>query len=644
MFCRLLGLVVVLNLSAHLYASGDGDFTDLSLEELMNIPVTSVSRREQLLWDAPAAVSVLTAKDLTGLGVTTIPDALRFLPGVHVAQIQAHIWAVSVRGFVDQFATKLLVLIDGRSVYNPLFSGVYWDRQDVLIEDIERIELVRGPGATVWGANAVNGVINIITRPAGAKGTETVAGFGSEQERYLSLRHNIQNEAGSTRLYGRWQELPETRTSLNSDLDNQWFSRKLGFRSDLNFSNNSLTLQGEYYDIDYREVLAFQQPVAFKVENNTQLEGGFFMVNWGHKTSELAQWSVQLYYSEYQQDLKPSYQDESRTVDLELQSEVQLEQHKLVWGVNYRRVWNEFVAGPAIAFVPPNRGNDLASAFVQDEIAFLDKQLFLTVGTKVEYQEIDKTHWQPNVRLLWKPKDGHQLWASVARAVRTPARVDKDLQVTVQLPFPPFAAQVLGSKTASAEILTAYELGYRLQTENGAAWDLAMFYNDYDELRTFKAVGFNQLADDAGRAIAVGAELSLDWPLTSSWRFRANVSYLDIDGKVDNNRPESDLFDSTDNAQWLANIWNSVQITPQWHWDFYAHWVDDASNSIGKTDDYISVNSQLRYQFQESLSLSLLAKNLNDDSRIEAFSRDAPGENAAHLRERSWYLKLQWGF
>src|SRR5438093_3529420 len=424
------------------------DLADMSLEDLTKIEVTSVSKHKEKLADAPAAIFVITQEDIRRSGVTTIADALRLAPGLEVARVASHDWAITSRGFNELYANKLLVLIDGRSVYTPLFSGVYWDVQDTLLEDIDRIEVIRGPGATLWGANAVNGVINITTKSA----KETIGGllsggYGTEEQGFGSARYGGKlGEDAYYRGYVKYFNRDSSALPSGAQANDAWEMYRGGFRTDWEPSaQNLFTLQGDAYAGTENQTVTlftpafpFTQPDASKM----RVSGGNVIGRWTHTFTPDSDLKLQIYYD--RTDRAVDYFKEMRnTADFDLQYRHPLwQRHDVTWGVGFRYADSDTSRSNfTLAFIPPERITRIFNTFIQDEITLVKERLRLTLGSKFERNDYTGFEIQPSGRLLWTPHERHSVWASVSRAVRTPSRAEVDSRiVNTNVPpgVPPF--------------------------------------------------------------------------------------------------------------------------------------------------------------------------------------------------------------
>ena len=411
------------------------DVTALSMEDLMNIQVTSVSKRTQKVADAAAAIFVITQEDLRRSGATSIPEALRLVPGLEVARIDENKWAIGSRGFNGRFDNKLLVLIDGRSVYTPLFSGVYWNVQDVMLEDIDRIEVIRGPGATLWGANAVNGVINIITKKAKAtQGGLATAGGGNEERGSVSARYGDKIGGDTTyRVYGKYFDWAPSQYANGGTANDGWEAQRGGFRADYTpAGSNSFTLQGDLYHSGYNETLtvpSFAAPYSNTFPNTGAYSGGNVLGRWNH-SSEGGSMSLQMYYDNTTLADNSLFVDHQNIFDVDFQDGFHVgDAQQMVWGLGYRSIMDRNDPSFSVSLQPNQRSLNQFSAFLQDEISLVHS-LRLTIGSKFENNTFTGFEFEPNVRLLWTMTPNQSIWTAVSRAVRTPALTEEGLRLT----------------------------------------------------------------------------------------------------------------------------------------------------------------------------------------------------------------------
>lgn len=683
----------MINLPIYAAESMD-DYLDLPIEDLLSMEVTSVSKKKQRLTEAAAAIYVITQEDIRRSGVTSIPEALRMAPGLHVAKMDSNKWAISSRGFSSQFANKLLVLIDGRSVYTPSYSGVYWEIQDTMLEDIDRIEVIRGPGATLWGANAVNGVINIITKAATeSQGGLLVAGAGNEEKAFASLRYGTELGADTHgRIYVKYNDRDSSYApELDDEAGDDWQALRAGFRLDSTVTDSDRwTLQGDIYDTEQNQIVRQQYLDPFDPANNPpdfsspylefnlpdefEASGWNLLGRWEHDLSEDSTTSLQIYYDHTEREELILGQTHD-ILDLDFQHQFSpLAGHDLVWGLGYRRIKDDFDNTFNVSVLPDSQTNSLTSAFVQDEIKLLDERVRLTLGTKYEHNDYTGSEVQPSARLLWLPQEGHSVWTSISRAMRTPSRVeDSGILVTGVLPAlsPTDLPKVIttnGSDSFDSEELTAIELGYRVQPSESVSLDLALFYNKYKNLNTFEITEtitsinpldpfgpplvlpsrfeFANLRDATSR----GGELSLDWRLDEWWRLQANYSYLQIsaDNHSDSNDSFSEAVVEEASPKHQLSIRSAMDLSNAWSLDLWVYYADElgsTSYSLGsdaaEISEYISLNVRLAWRPSEQMELSLVGRDLLDNRHPEFNVENFITRTEV---ERSIYGQIRWDF
>jgi iron complex outermembrane receptor protein len=611
------------------------DLKQLSIEQLMEIDVTSVSRRSERLSQAAAAITVITGEDLRRSGVTNLPDALRLSVSMHVAQSDGHTWAITARGFNSSFATadKLLVLIDGRSVYTPLFSGVFWDVQDVLLEDVDRIEVIRGPGATLWGANAVNGVINIITKSAKVtQGGLVTAGAGTETD-LGSLRWGGKLGEGTYyRAYGKYYSRSALDLAVGGNRGSAHDPLRRtqgGFRVDRDASDGAgaLIFQGDVYNGGYSEAIR---------SDDTNLDGGNLLGRWKRTLSADSGMDLQVYFDRSHRRT-PNYFEEHRdTVDVDFQRRLPVgRRHDVVWGLGSRVTRDEVTNSPGVAFIPDHRTFNLFSVFAQDEIALVPDRLRLTLGTKLEYTESTGLEMQPSVRAAWTPDDRHTLWAAVSRAVRTPTRFDEDV-VFLTVEGDPLLS---GTRDFKSEELLAYELGFRFQPTPDLLVDAASFYDVYDHLRTFEPVAGTPafVFGNELEAEAWGIELRSSWQPASWWRLHAGYVWF---GKRLRLTPESG--DPTggrlsgDDPRNRYSLRSVMDLPGGFELDGWLRYVGELPSPAVRA--YTEMDLRLGWR-RERLELSLTGQNLLHAHHVEF--APSPVREAV---QRSVLGKVTWHF
>ncbi len=647
-----------------------GDLTALSIEELMNIEVTSVSKRAQPLSDTASAIFVITQEDIRRSGVTSIPEALRMAPGLEVARIDANKWAITARGFNGRFANKLLVLIDGRTVYTPLFSGVFWDEQDTFLENIERIEVIRGPGASLWGANAVNGVINIITKKAGeTTGGLFSAGGGTEERYFGGVRYgwDLGNNA-YLRVYGKHFNRSGFVDAQGQDAADGWYQSRAGFKLDWEKSErDSFTVQGETYKGKSGFTLFVpisEPPYSTSFSEKADLSGGHLLARWRHVHSDTSDMTLQAYYDR-SKGTDSTLEERQDTIDVDFQHHLLVhERHEIIWGLGYRYYRDHTQGGSFVSIEPPDKGLHLFSAFIQDEITLVKDRLMLTVGSKFEHNDFTGFEVQPTARILWSPHEKQRVWAAVSRAVRTPSRSDEGaVAQSLALPpnsglnpapFPVFV-EFRGSNDFESETLIAYEAGYRVQPGNGLSVDLAVFYNKYDKLRTTDnpvasvrlsppppRVNVSVTADNKAKGETYGAEFAVDWQVFPWWRLKASYTYLQmqihrIEGSSDvgAEAAEGDDPHNQFSLRSLMDLGRNVEF------DAWFRYVDNLP-SLG-IRSYVTCDARIAWRSLKNVEIALVGQNLLDNHHPEQ-GLDTLLSNQSTEVPRGVYGKITWKF
>ena len=474
------------------------DLKDLSLDQLFSIQVTTVSQKPESLSTTAAAIHVVTQDVLRRMGVNSLPEALRNVPGIEVARVDSRQYAITARGFNGTTANKLLVLIDGRSVYTPLFSGVFWDAQNTRIEDIEQIEVIRGPGATVWGANAVNGVINVVTKKASQTQGASVVGGGGERE-HASGNARYGGRLGSRaffRVYGKTFDSGASVRPNGLDAGDRFGMTQGGFRIDWDpTATDALSIQGDLYGG------SAQQPTASEIE----LAGGNTLAHWMRRVSSTAEIQLRAYYDRTERDIPLTFGQVLDTYDIEARHHFAFaNRHHIVWGAGYRLGRDDVDNSAGLAFLPARVSREVFSFFLQDEVAMSDNRLRVSLGSKFEHNEYTGFEYQPSIRVAWTPLASHTLWTAVSRAVRTPSRIDREFFVPAAPPY-----LLVGGPGFESEILRALEVGYKGQPHTNVIGSVATFYNIYDNLRSLETSSPQTLANGLeGRSYGVEAEMS----------------------------------------------------------------------------------------------------------------------------------------
>lgn len=502
--------------------SNADQMVDLSLEQLSDIVVSSLSRQETSLASAPASVYIISASDIRRSGARSLPEALRLAPNLQVARADARSYAISARGFNSVFSNKLLVLIDGRSVYSPLFSGVYWDAQDVVMEDIARIEVISGPGATIWGVNAVNGVINVITHSASATQGGLLKASVGPHEHGQTFRYGGKLDNGAhLRVYGKNVEIDDSVNAAGQRLHTGMRRRQLGLRADMETGGGQATLLGD----------AYQGRLAQAGTRDIHIAGANLSGTFRRKTAGGGDLNLQLILDHTQRDQPNAYRQHLNTAEVQLQHGLRLGAHSVVWGGGYRRSWDRIVNGPGYGFLPPHLAMSWANLFAQDEVALTDK-LRATAGLKVEYNHYTGNELLPNLRLAYAPDAGHLFWGSLARTVRAPSRTDRDFHSPTTPMIingvPRYA--IAGGPQFESEVARVAELGYRGQPHPQLSWSATAWWSDYDRLRTLEpARGRASTYQNLGEGKTRGIEMWARWKVTPHWRLDGSAVVQRID-------------------------------------------------------------------------------------------------------------------
>ncbi|MBL0320057.1 MAG: TonB-dependent receptor [Alphaproteobacteria bacterium] len=625
-----------------------------------NIRVTSVSKKAEKLSDAAASIYVVTAEDIRRSGLTSIPEILRLVPGIQVSQITSNKWAISARGFTDQIAAKMLVIIDGRSIYTPLFSGVNWDEHDLMIEDIDRIEVIRGPGGTLWGANAVNGVINIVTKKAkDTPATLMTATYGNYENGTAGVRKGGQiGENVFYRVYGKYFDRGESQTNSNQGAGDSWQMKQSGFRIDAeNIENNSFTLQGDLFRSNQdRDVIlpTLTTPFTERLDSEETRVGGNILGRWEKKIAENSSTSLQAYFSNIHRDNPLTLDQRINTFDLDFQHNWQLdERNELIWGADYRFITSDTNGTVYLNFDPANRSTNLFSIFIQDKYSVIPDKLFLTLGTKLEHNDFTGFEYQPNARLTWKLSDTKTLWAAVSRAVRTPSLAEDDITIVVGNLKPGFA-QWLGQTNFDSEDLIAYEIGYRVQPQNNFFMDFSTFVNDYSHLRSYETgTPFIDSSTSLPPHLVVpipfgnnafgqvyGFETAAYWDVTPKWQLSGGYSFdiVDIHTKAGGTDTLSQI-DEGKTAQNNFNLRSHLSLPHNLELDNSLYFVDNLSTI--HIPSYLRFDTSFSWSPIAGLELRLVGQNLFDNSHPE-FS--APLQGDATQVGRNAYGKVTWRF
>jgi len=610
------------------------DLTEMSLEELMSLEVTSVSKKAQSKTDVAAAITVITSEDIRRGGFTVIPEALRTVPGLQVARVDANRWAISIRGFNTLFANKLLVLIDGRSVYNPAFGGTYWDVQDYPIEDVERIEVIRGPGGTVWGMNAVNGVINIITKKAKDTQGALLSGYAGSQENGATARFGggIEGLGEEThyRVYARGFAFDDQDIDQDQNGNDEWRQARLGFRIDSQLTEkDSLRVSGDFYDVDSDQgvfnplVLAIPGQPFFNTAHYEN-RGGNVIVDWDRHISDDNQLSVMASYSA---DVREFLLEEERhTISLDVQDNfVPMENVSVSVGSDYRYSTSAISSdsvGLPLSFDPSDQDFHVVNGFGQVQVDLLDDKLSLIAGTKLSHNNWSGFEFQPSGRFIVKPIEGHAFWGAISRAVRTPTQVDRDIAINIM------GTQINGDRNFRSEEVLAFEAGYRFYPLEKFNAEIAVFWNEYDSISTLTAspslppgnVQFSNQGDVRTRGIEVELNFTpFDW-----WKLRTAYTFLNIDQDVTSPAVTFQTSQEKDvNPEHQFTLQSFFDLPLGFEFDASLYYIDGLEDvtPTGQPDNveqYVRLDLRLGYKPVEWLELALIGQNLIDRRHYES--------------------------
>ncbi len=637
----------------------------MNLAQLMQVTITSVAKKPQTLADTAAAVYVISQEDIRRSGVTSIAEALAMAPGIQVARISASKWSISSRGFAGFTSNKLLVLIDGRSVYSPAYSGVFWDMQNTLLEDIDRIEVIRGPGGSVWGANAVNGVINIITKKAQqTQGTLLRAGAGDQERLMGAARYGAQiGDSSAARFYLTGNDRSSNELAGgDQDAHDGWRTIQTGFRADGTVgSANEWTFLGDLFRNDGDQIIfpywldspPYLTAKASDLDNN----GANLLGRWQHQMGKNRRLSAQVYYDYSARD-EDAFNISYQTVDAELQYETRIgERQDLTLGTGYRYIDGE--GGNTSQLQLPSRTDRLYSLFVQDAVHLVDDQLVLTLGTKWEHNDFTGSEWQPSGRLLWKPAEQH-----FSLDLRCPgcthALGERTRGPGSSLSFPPPVGlgrvSLVGSEDFQSETAVAYEAGYRWQQSNRLSFDLALFYNDYSSIYTVSPRptqdGLDMLFINNGQGEGYGFEVVADWKARSWLRFVLIYSYLESGFEWENPAIALDSFKSF--LQELSprhqiGIRSAYDLNDHWQINTWLRYVDPIAcrNSLEllqvarPIDSYFLLDLNLVWKPKKDLEIMLAGQNLLNSSQLQYIAEFITPPTEI---ERGFYGKVTWRF
>ena len=624
--------------------TSEQDLTDIEFDELMKIEVTSVSKKNEKLSEAAAAIYVVTEEEIRRTGATSIPEALFLVPGVDAAKIDSNKWAVSIRGFNGRFSNKLLVMVDGRSIYTPTSSGVYWESLNYLMSDIKRIEVIRGPGATLWGTNAVNGVINIITKEAtGKEGSALSLTMGTESQGVGASQGAEINENTKFRAYVNGRKLEESKDLSGHDQGNEGQYLQTGLRFDLELDDDQwLTLQGDIYKHDLRQQFSlsnFEDPYIAEIQSgDVDLIGGNIGARWGMKTSIDSELNIRTSYDVYEHnDLQ--FKETRNTLNIEIEHQfTPFKNHQLIWGGGYRWSQSDIESSAYFSTSSSVENLDIWNLFIQDTMELPEQNLSLTFGTKIEGNTNSSTEIQPNIRLSWLPSDRVTLWGAISRAVRIPSQVESDSTINIQVLQPsqfdptatPGLLQIVGNNGFQSEELNAYELGFRWLPTSTLSFDVATFYNVYNDLlsydigdaeiknvngSTFYVIPIN--LDNNLEGYSYGTEWLATWQVTRQSRLRFSYSFIDIKlkDKAENSFSSEVISLVADRSiEHQASFWGSFDLSDSVELDLRLYYASerkwDSSGGDYSISDGFDSDLRIGWQATKALNFSIIGRNL----------------------------------
>ena len=658
MITKNLFLFSLLGLSLPLAAE---DLTGIDIEELGQLTVVSVSKKEQRTQEVASAVFVITQDDIRRSGVNTIPDALALAPGLDVVKINASRWAIGVRGLGGRFANKLLVLMDGRTLYSPSYSGVYWEVQDTNLNDIERIEIIRGPGGTIWGANAVNGVINIITKNSkDTTGVEANLAVGDYDRVVTDLQYGDEAKTHHHyRVFGTFRERDNTFLASGENANDSWNKYRVGGRYDWNNEQDkSFSLTGEYYNADFNSKTVFPTftaPYSTYVATQSDVDGFFLNSIFDHAINSNTSYQLRVSYENMERQEILSNQKQ-HIADLDLTAHTGWHNHAFTFGGAVRFYHDHICNSAYITTIPERYEEYIWSGFIQDQIT-LSEAVTVTAGTKVEHNDRTGVEWQPSIRGIWQINDVSSIWGSIARAVRTPSRLERDIRLYSFTSAPsallPAPTQIFinGSQTVRSETLNAYEMGVRYYPSKKMSLDLAVFYNDYDHITSIEQglpvlSGTNFVLDSTfdnlQEATHKGFELVLDYTYSEQWR--TQIVYSSVSENSNLKGGSAALSTPEKTPHHTVSFFNNFNIFPSLDLDV---WLKYKSETIQRglspltaapVDSFIVADTRLAWRPIEPIELAFVVQNVFDSEHIEGIEEyfSKPTEHG-----RKYYINIK---
>ncbi len=644
-------ILLFISFTSASYAKGNNE---LESKDLFNFDIFSLTKKKENAFDAPSSVYVLASEDIRRSGVSSIPEALRLIPGVQVARVSGNQWAVSIRGFNHQYSSKLLIMIDGRVIYTPLFSGALWDNQDYVLEDIEKIEVIRGPGGSIWGANAMNGIINIITKSAAeTQGVHVSQTFGNNDNSITEVRQGgkLLGNLNSYRLYAKhvnrdgFTKLNDGEGNNDLSVNNNGsrgnndglVSSRAGFKYDINsIDDNSISVHGDVFKSTSKNYLN-STTIANLNNVDKEAEGVNLVVNWNKTISNKSSFTLQAYYDYSQNDIVDVAELNENAIDIDFQHFYSISRdNQLSWGFGYRKLFDDIkastISSPTgnfspLSYFPSNREIDIYSAFLQDKFGLIEDELFLTIGSKFEINEQTGFEYQPNARLTYYPSRDQTVWVAVSRAIRTPTRAEDGIDIKID----PATSVTRGDQSSQAETVLTYELGYRIKPTNTTLIDTAIYFSKYSRLGAFDSdENGTPTASNNGRAETFGGELTGKWQVTNDWRLEAGYDFLkmniSLNAASNEHLPINDL--NTDKLSYFEDMSPRNQfrlrsffnVTPKVEFDNIIYYVDSLASKTNfekGVPSYIRLDTRVGYLFSKNLDLSFGIQNILDDRHQE---------------------------
>lgn len=616
------------------------EYLDLSLNQLMNVKLTSVAKKPQKKSETAASVYIITAEELKQRGVKRLPEALRYVPGVQVAKLDTNKWAITVRGFNSRFANKLLVMIDGRTIYTPLFAGVFWDMNHVPIENIERIEVIKGPGGTIWGSNAVNGIINIITKNSSSTTGKLLSGYTETTQNGALIQNSILlDKTNNTNIRLYVTALNSEKSFAKAPEDDLQKHVQTGFRIDSDLTaNDNIRVQGDYYDsLARHRYLRPTGALPISVKQNYRTVGGNILANWQHTVSDSQNFQVQAFY-----DFNDNKEYEQRsTYDIDFMHNFTLNNINFIsWGLGLRYVTDNSPSRYEFSLTPNNRKVNIYTAFIQDEVKIYEDFIKIILGSKVEHNPYTAWSYQPSARLLVQPDLNNTYWAAITRANRTPARGERDVNLKIisslgDLPF-------LGNKNLKNEQVTSFELGHRKSVNKNLFFDMSIFYNIYKKLAILHTTATGVTISNKESAISYGAEILAEYKPIDKLSLTAAYSYLYVSAKQNKNiRPLTAIGTDQTAPRNQVSFISDYDIRKNLHFNLGLRGVESINIRGTHIHGYTELDANVIWQVMPELELSLRGTNLLDKQHEEYAPTLIQSQKTEVKRNIGVYFKLE---